>query len=134
MQEYDPYQIKQEELLADIQPVNFHQCSDVASLLQLIIFLFFIEFTDKERFGSLQTFGVLQSVFIRMGQRTKNKTVFNHLLQLPWLLDGSVRNVFASSFQYSIQIRCIVFIVTAKIPECKGSISSSSFYGQYLNY
>ena len=69
-----------------------------------------------------------------MGQGTKNKTIFNHLLQLPWLLDESVCNVFPSSFYYSIQIKCIVFIVTVKIPKHERSIYSSSFYGQLLNY
>ena len=52
---------------------------------------------------------------------------------MPWLLDGSVRNVVRSSFFCSKLIRCIVF-ASAKIPERDGNILSSSFYGQLPVY
>ena len=69
-----------------------------------------------------------------MDRRSKNKTLFNYLLQLSWLLEGSIRNAFPSSFYCSIIIRCIVFIALAKIREHKGCISPSNFYGQLPNY
>ena len=43
-------------------------------------------------------------------KEVKIKLFLNLLLKLPWLLDGSVLNVFPSSFYCSILIRCIVFI------------------------
>ena len=49
----------------------------------------------KEELKAYQTFGVLQSVHIRMGQGSKNEFL-NYLLKLPWLFDGSVRNAFPS--------------------------------------
>ena len=49
-------------------------------------------------------------------------------MKLPWLLDGSVRNLFSSSFYCSILIRWIMSIASAKIPERGGSISPSSFW------
>ena len=52
------------------------------------------------------------------------------MLKLPWLFDGSTHNVSPYSFYCSILIMCIVFIASVKIPERKGSISPSSFYGQ----
>ena len=58
---------------------------------------------------------MLQSVRIRLGQRSKAKLFLNHLLKFSWLLDGSVRNIFPSSFYCSILIRCFVFIASAKI-------------------
>ena len=72
MQGYDLYQMKKEELADNISkfpPVQWR-----SQFIIVNYFLFFIESTDKRRFG------VLQSVSIRMGQGTKNKTVFNHLL------------------------------------------------------
>ena len=51
-------------------------------------------------------------------------------MKLPWLLDGSVRNVFPSSLYCLILIRCIVFIASAKIREREGN----SFYGQLPDY
>ena len=69
---------------------------------------------------SVRKFGVFQSVRIKVGQGNKNKTSFKQLLKLPWLLDGSVRNVLPSSFYCLILIRCIVFIASAKISEREG--------------
>ena len=74
MQGYDPYQIKKEELSGDIS--KFPPVQLRTQLIIVNFFLFFIESTDKGRFGSVQKFRVLQSVCIRMGQGTKNKTVF----------------------------------------------------------
>ena len=34
----------------------------------------------------------------------KIKVFLNYLLELPWLLDGSVRNVFRSSFNFYRQL------------------------------
>ena len=70
----------------------------------------------------------------RWVKEVKIKLFLNYPLKLPWLLDGSVRNVFFSPFCFSILIRCIVFIGLAKFPERKGSILPSSFYGQLPNY
>ena len=67
-------------------------------------------------------------------KEVKLKLFLNYLFKLPWLLDGSVRNVFPSSFDCSILIRCIAFIASDKIPERNGSISPCSFYGQWPNY
>ena len=69
-----------------------------------------------------------------MVQESKNKTVFKYPLKLPWLLDGTVRNLFLSPFYCLILIRCIVFIALGQIPEGEGSIWPSSFYGQLPNY
>ena len=77
---------------------------------------------------------MLQSSRIRMGQGNKIKPFLNYLLKLPWLLDGSVCNVFPSSFYASILIRCIVFIVSAKIQEHEGNTLLSSFYAQLSDY
>ena len=69
-----------------------------------------------------------------MGEGSKNKTL-NYLLKLPWLLDGSVRNEFLSSFYCSILLfDTNVFIVLAKIRESEGGISLYSFYGQLPDY
>ena len=60
-------------------------------------------------------FGVLRSVHTRVGQGSKKKRFSNYLLKLPWLFDGSVRNVFPSTFYCST--RCIEFIAPGKFPE-----------------
>ena len=75
---------------------------------------------------------MLQSSRIRMGQGNKIKPFLNYLLKLPWLLDGSVCNVFPSSFYASIL--SIVFIASAKIREREGNIYPFSFYGQLSDY
>ena len=54
-------------------------------------------------------------------KEVKLKLFLNYLFKLPWLLDGSVRNIFPSSFDCSILIRCIAFIASDKIPERNGS-------------
>ena len=46
MQGYDPYQIKRKNFQVIL--VNFHQCSDVASLLWLITFYFSLRPLRKE--------------------------------------------------------------------------------------
>ena len=61
IQQYDPYQMKKEELSGDISKFLPLQ------QLNLLIVNYFLLF-------------------------------LNYLLKLPWLLDGSVRNIFLSSF------------------------------------
>ena len=55
----------------------------------------------------------------RWVKEVKIKLLLNYLLKLPWLLDGSARNVFPSSFYCSILIRCIIFIASATISGAK---------------
>ena len=70
-----------------------------------------------------ESFGVLQSVKIRMGQQSKNKTVFKLPVEITFLY-----------YTVYLLLRCIVFIALGKIPERERSISPSNFYGQLPNY
>ena len=109
MQGYDTNQITKEKVQWRSQPIIVNY------------FLFSLSPLSLESYNQFVS---------RWVKELKIEMSLNHLLKLPWLLDGSVRNVFPSSLYCSIQIRCIVFIVSAKIPEGEGSILSPSFYGQ----
>ena len=103
IQGYDPYQIKKEELSGDIsQFLQWHNLFNY--------FLFLLSPLTKEelkRYESLECYNHFASGCVK---EVKTKLFLNYLLKLHWLLDGSVRNVFLSSFYCSILIRCIVFI------------------------
>ena len=132
MKEYDPYQIKKEELSGNISkfpPVQWRSQPIIVNY-----FLFSLSPLSKEglkAYKSLDSYNQFASGWVK---ELKMKLFFNHLLKLPWLLDRSARNVFPSSLYCSIQIRCIVFIGSAKIPKREGRISSSRFYGQLPHY
>ena len=89
--------------------VDFDQCSHIAIIVDYFLFLL-SPLTKKEQ-KACQV-GVLQSVHIRIGQASKNKTVLfktvlNYLLKLPWLLDGSAWNAFPSPFYCSMWVHCV---------------------------
>ena len=108
IQGYDPYQIKKEELSGDFS--KFLQWHSLFSY-----FLFLLSPLTKEelkRYESLECYNHFASGWVK---EVKIKLFLNYLLKLHWLLYGSVRNVFVSSFYCSILIRCIVFITSAKI-------------------
>ena len=86
---------------------------------------------ELKAYENLESYNQFTSGWVK---EVKIKLFLNYLLKLPWLLDGSVRNVFLSPFYCSILIRCIVFIASGKIPEREGSISPSSFYGELPDY
>ena len=86
---------------------------------------------ELKAYESLESYNQFQSGWVK---KVKIKLFLNYHLKLPLLLDGSVRNLFLSPFYCSILIRCIVFIALGQIPERKGSISPSRFYGQLRNY
>ena len=75
-------------------------------------FLFSLSLLNKEELKaneSLKPYNQFTSGWVN---KVKTKLFLNCLLKLPWLLEGSVRNVFPSSFCYLILIRCIVFTAT----------------------
>ena len=104
IQLFDPWQMKKEELSVDISLLNKE---------------------ELKAYKSLKSYNQFASEWVK---EVKTKLLLNNLLKLPWLLDGSVRNVFPSSFYCSILDKCIVFIASAKIPEREWSNWSSSFY------
>ena len=106
IQGYDPHQIKKEKLSGNI------------------VWLSPLTIEELKVYESLESYNQFASWWV---QEVKIKLFLNYLLKLPWLLDGSVHNVFPSLFYFSILIRCTVFIGSAKIPEREGSISPSSF-------
>ena len=67
---------------------------------------------ESKAYESLEFYNQFVSGLVK---EVKIKLFLNYLLKLPWLLDGSVHNVFPSSFYCSILIRCIVFIASATI-------------------
>ena len=120
-------QLKKEELSGDI--IKFPPVHCIGNY-----FLFSLSPLTKEELKackSLESYHQLASGWV---DEVKIKLILKYLLKLSWLSDGSVSNVFPSSFYCSILIRCIAFIASAKIPGCDGNILSSSFYGQLPNY
>ena len=69
-----------------------------------------------------------------MGQGSKNKTIFKLPIEITLVIKWVSTYVFPSLFYFSMLIRCIVFIGSAKIPESKGSILPTRFYGQLPDY
>ena len=103
--------------------VHFHQWHSLFSY-----FLFSLSPLTKEelkRYESLECYNDFESTWVK---EVKIK-LLNYLLNLSWLLDGSVCKVFPSLFYCSILIRCIVHIAPAEIREREGSILPSGFYG-----
>ena len=94
--------------------VNFHQCSDITYYSSLI---FCFHWKAYEILGSYNQFA---SGWVK---KVKIKLFLNYLMKLPWLLDGSVYNVFPSPFHCSILIKCTAFIALAKIPEREVAIA-----------
>ena len=84
---------------------------------------------ELKAYKSLKSYNQFASGWVK---EVKTKLLLNNLLKLSWLLDGSVRNVFPSSFYCSILDKCI--IASAKIPEHEWSIWSSSFYWQFPDF
>ena len=93
IQGYDPYQIKKENFQAIL--VIFHQWNSLFNY-----FLFSLRPLTKEElkmYETLECYNHFASVWVT---EVKIKLFLNYLkLKLPWLLrNGSVRNVFPSSF------------------------------------
>ena len=134
IQRYDPYQIKRKNFQAIL--VSFHsRCSDIAYYSYLgnyfLVWLSPLTIEELQVHESLESYNQFASWWVK---EAKIKLFLSYLLKLPWLLYGSVHNVFPSPFYFSILIGCIVFIGLAKISEREGSISPYSFYGQLPDY
>ena len=136
IQGYDSYQIKTEKLSGNISkfsPVQGHYYIMTLAYYSELLFSWVSPLTKKELkvHESLESYNQFASWWVK---GVKIKLFLNYLLKLPWLLDGSVQNVFPSPFYFLVLIRCIVFLGSAKIPEREGSISPTSFYGQLPSY
>ena len=90
-------------------------------------FLFSLSQLTKVELKAYESFESYNQFATGWVKEVKRKLFLNYLMKLLWLLDWSVRNVFPSSFCFSILTRCIVFIASAKILEREGRIFSSSF-------
>ena len=130
VQGYDPYQIKKENFQTIL--ANFHQWHKSFLTTYFLFSLSPLTKQELKRYKSLECYNHLASGLVK---EVKIKIILKkYVLKLPWLLDGSVRNIFPSLFYCSILNRCTVFVTSAKIREGKGSISPSSFYWQFPNY
>ena len=95
--------------------VNFHQWSDIAILVHQ--FLFSLSPLSK---GELQTksmpnFRVLQSVHIRMGQQSKNKTVFKLPVEATLVISRvSKQCISLSILLFNIGALCLLLQVNSQ--------------------
>ena len=93
----------------------------------------FIESTDWGRTKSIPKFGVLKSVQIRIGQGSKNKTVFKLCVEstlVIWVRVGLVRNEFPPLS--TVWYICIVFIASGKFPKSMEAFHHPTLMGNCL--